>query len=155
MIKGKETSLGPVKRSQDLTTEQLAVAYRGYFKEVLESYGGRAELNKLADQKTAATFSDTLFMHGRGLGPKLVKKGINKLMDTLTAEDKRRIGLRPLPDGSPRTDTMHNLQRLDAVGLGPDVRDAITEQRLDVTDKTEKGKRKRIEHFRFSVKSAP
>ncbi|MCH6577026.1 MAG: hypothetical protein IH807_04260 [Proteobacteria bacterium] len=144
-----------MKRSQDLTTEQLAVAYRGYFKEVLESYGGRAELNKLADQKTAATFSDTLFMHGRGLGPKLVKKGINKLMDTLTAEDKRRIGLRPLPDASPRTDTMHNLQRLDAVGLGPDVRDAITEQRLDVTDKTEKGKRKRIEHFRFSVKSAP
>ncbi|MCZ6482093.1 MAG: hypothetical protein O6757_02440 [Alphaproteobacteria bacterium] len=144
-----------MKRSQDLTTEQLAVAYRGYFKEVLESYGGRAEVNKLADQKTAATFSDTLFMHGRGLGPKLVKKGINKLMDTLTAEDKRRIGLRPLPDASPRTDTMHNLQRLDAVGLGPDVRDAITEQRLDVTDKTEKGKRKRIEHFRFSVKSAP
>ena len=151
----RESSLSRVTRSEDLTLEQLAVAYRGYFKEVLESYGGRAELNKLADQKTAATFSDTLFVHGRGLGPKLVKKGINKLMDTLTAEDKRRIGLRPLPDASPRTDTIYNLQRLDAVGLGPSVRDAITNERLDVTDKTEKGKRARIEHFRFSVKSAP
>ena len=27
---------------------------------------------------------------------------------------------------------MHNLRRLDAAGLGPAVRDAITEQRLDV-----------------------
>ncbi len=150
-----EPSLRRVTRSQDLTTEQLATAYRGYFKEVLESYGGREELNKLADPKTAATFSDTLFLHGRGLGPTLVKRGINKLMDTLTAEDKRKIGLRPLPDASDRPDTIHNLQRLDAVGLGPAVRDAITEERLDVTDKTEKGKRARIEHFRFSVKPGP
>ncbi|MCH8098402.1 MAG: hypothetical protein IID53_15170 [Proteobacteria bacterium] len=150
-----EPSLSRVKRSQDLTTEQLAAAYRGYFKEVLESYGGRAALNKLADQRTAATFSDTLFMHGRGLGPTLVKEGLKELMKTLTAEDKRRIGLRPLTDASDRPDTIHNLQRLDAVGLGPAVRDAITEQRLDVTDKTEKGKRERIEHFRFRPKSAP
>ncbi len=153
--KKSESTLGRVTRSEDLTVEQLAVAYRGYFKAVLKNYGGRAALNKLADQKTAATFSDTLFMHGRGLGPTLVKRGINKLMDTLTAEDKRKIGLRPLPDASDRPDTIHNLQRLDAVGLGPAVRDAITEQRLDVTDKTEKGKRARIEHFRFSVKSGP
>ena len=131
------------------------MAYRGYFKAILESYGGRAALNKLGDQKTAATFSDTLFMHGRRLGAILVKKGLQELMDTLTAEDKRRIGLRPLPDASPRADTMYNLQRLDAVGLGPDVRDAITEQRLKVTKKTEKGKRERIEHFQFSVKSGP
>ena len=50
---------------------------------------------------------------------------------------------------------MHNLQRLDAAGLGPAVRDAITKERLDVTGKTEKGKRNRIEHFRFRVKSGP
>ena len=49
---------------------------------------------------------------------------------------------------------MHNLQRLDAAGLGPAVRDAITEQRLDLPN-LEKGERIRIEHFRFSVKSGP
>ncbi len=65
------------------------------------------------------------------------------------------MGLRPLTDATERADTMHNLQRLDAAGFGPAVRDAITKQRLDVTDKTEKGKRERIEHFRFSVKSGP
>ncbi len=74
-------------------------------------------------------------------------------MDTLTAEDKGRMGLRPLTDATERTDTMHNLQRLDAVGLGPSVRDAITEQRLKL--KLEKGERIRIEHFRFRVKSGP
>ena len=131
------------------------MAYRGYFKAILGSYGGRAALNKLTDQKTAATFSDTLFVHGTRDGAIIVKKGIQELMGTLTVEDKRRIGLRPLTDASDRPDTIHNLQRLDAVGLGPAVRDAITEQRLDVTDKTEKGKRERIEHFRFRPKSAP
>ncbi len=130
------------------------MAYRGYFKEVLESYGGRAELNKLADQRTAATFSDTLFMHGRGLGAILVKKGLQELMKTLTAEDKSKIGLRPLPDASDRPDTIHNLQRLDAVGLGPTVRDAITKERLDLPN-LEEGERIRIEHFRFRVKSGP
>ncbi len=135
--------------------EQLAVAYRGYFKAVLKNYGGRAALNKLTDQKTAATFSDALFMHGTRDGAIVVKKGIQELMDTLTAEDKRRIGLRPLPGASGRPDTMDNLQRLDAAGLGPAVRDAITKQRLKVTKKTEKGKRERIEHFRFRVKPGP
>ena len=32
---------------------------------------------------------------------------------------------------------MDNLQRLDAAGLGLAVRDAITDERLKVTDKTE------------------
>lgn len=141
-------------RSEDLTLEQLAVAYRGYFKAILGSYGGRAALNKLADQKTAATFSDTLFMHGTGLGAKVVKKGIQELMDRLTAEDKRAMGLRPLPDAFGRPDTMHNLQRLDAAGLGPAVRDAITDERQKLP-KLKKGERIRIEHFRFSVKSGP
>ena len=43
---------------------------------------------------------------------------------------------------------MHNLQRLDAAGLGPAVRDAITKERLELPD-LEKGERDRIEHFRF------
>ncbi len=154
-IKEKETSLDSVNRPENLTTEQLAVAYRGYFKAVLKSYGGRAALNKLTDQKTAATFSDTLFMHGTGDGAELVKEGLKKLMGTLTAEDKGRMGLRPLTDATGRPDTMHNLQRLDAAGFGPAVRDAITDERLDVTDETEKGKRERIEHFRFRLKFAP
>ncbi|MCH7633597.1 MAG: hypothetical protein IIA36_02755, partial [Proteobacteria bacterium] len=94
------------------------------------------------------------FVHGTGDGAELVKEGLKKLMGTLTPEETRRIGLRPLPDASPRTDTMHNLQRLDAAGLGPAVRDAITEQRLDLPN-LEKGERIRIEHFRFSVKSGP
>ena len=141
-------------RSEDLTTEQLAVAYRGYFKAILGSYGGRAALNKLADPKTAATFSDTLFVHGTGDGAELVKEGLKKLMGTLTPEETRRMGLRPLTDATGRPDTMDNLQRLDAAGLGLAVRDAITDERLKVTDKTEKGKRKRIEHFRFRPKSA-
>ncbi len=153
-IKEKETSLDSVNRPENLTTEQLAVAYRGYFKAVLKSYGGRAALNKLTDQKTAATFSDALFMHGTGEGAEVVKKGIQELMGTLTAEDKRRLGLRPLTRTYGRPDTMHNLQRLDAAGLGPAVRDAITEQRLDVK-KWPKGEQERIEHFRFRPKSAP
>ena len=152
-IKEKETSLDSVTRPENLTTEQLAVAYRGYFKAVLKSYGGRAALNKLADQKTAATFSDTLFMHGTGLGAELIQEGLKKLMGTLTVEDKRRLGLRPLTDATGRPDTMHNLQRLDTVGLGPAVRDAITDERLKL--KLEKGERIRIEHFRFRVKSGP
>ena len=48
---------------------------------------------------------------------------------------------------------MHNLQRLDAAGLGPAVRDAITDERLKL--KLEKGERIRIEHFRFKVQSGP
>ena len=131
------------------------MAYRGYFKAILGSYGGRAALNKLTDQKTAATFSDTLFVHGTRDGAIIVKKGIQELMGTLTVEDKRRMGLQPLTGATGRPDTMDNLQRLDAAGLGPAVRDAITKQRLDVTEKTEKGKRDRIEHFRFRPKSAP
>jgi len=130
------------------------VVYRGYFKAILGSYGGRAALNKLADQKTAATFSDTLFMHGTGDGAEVVKKGIQELMDTLTAEDKGRLGLRPLTRTYGRPDTMHNLQRLDAAGLGPAVRDAITDERLKLP-KLEKGDRIRIEHFRFRVKPGP
>ena len=153
-IKEKETSLDSVNRPENLTTEQLAVAYRGYFKAILGSYGGRAALNKLTDQRTAATFSDALFMHGTGDGAEVIKKGLQELMDTLTAEDKRRIGLRPLTRTYGRLDTMHNLQRLDAVGLGPAVRDAITEQRLNLPN-LEKGERIRIEHFRFGVKSGP
>ena len=43
-----------------------------------------------------------------------------------------RLGLRTLTRTYGRPDTMHNLRRLDAAGLGPAVRDAITEQRLDV-----------------------
>ena len=131
------------------------MAYRGYFKAILGSYGGRAALKKLTDHKTAATFSDTLFVHGTRDGAIIVKKGIQELMGTLTVEDKRRMGLQPLTGATGRLDTMDNLQRLDAAGLGPAVRDAITKQRLDVTDKTEKGKRDRIEHFRFRPKSAP
>ncbi len=153
MIREKETSLDQVNLPKDLTTEELAVAYRRYFKEVLKSYGGRAALNKLTDQKTAATFSDALFMHGTGLGAEIVKKGIQELMDELTAEDRGRLGLQPLTRTYGRPDTMHNLQRLDAAGLGPAVRDAITEQRLNVAKN--KGERVRIEHFRFSVKSGP
>ena len=49
---------------------------------------------------------------------------------------------------------MHNLQRLDAAGLGPAVRDAITKERLNLPN-LEEGDRVRIEHFRFSVKSGP
>ena len=154
MIKDKETSLDPVNRSQDLTTEQLAVAYRGYFKAVLKSYGGRAALNKLTDQKTAATFSDTLFMHGTGEGAEVVKYGIQDVIDTLTPDETLRLDLRPLTDATGRPDTMHNLQRLDAAGFGPAVRDAITEQRLDVK-KWPKGEQERIEHFRFRTKFAP
>ena len=135
-------------RSQDLTTEQLAAAYRGYFKAVLKNYGGRAALNKLTDQKTAATFSDTLFMHGTRDGEDIVKFGIQDVIDKLTPEDRRRLGLRPLTDATKRPDTMDDLQRLDAAGLGPAVRDAITEQRLDF-DKWSKGEERRIEHFRF------
>jgi hypothetical protein len=93
-------------------------------------------------------------MHGTGEGAEVVKYGIQDVIDTLTPEETLRLGLRPLTDATGRPDTMHNLQRLDAVGLGPSVRDAITKERLDVTDKTEKGKRKRIEHFRFRPKSA-
>ncbi len=153
-IKEKETSLNPVNRPENLTTEQLAVAYRGYFKAVLESYGGRAALNKLADQKTAATFFDTLFRHGTRDGAEVIKKGIQELMNTLTAEDRRRLGLRPLTRTYGRPDTMHNLQRLDAAGLGPAVRDAITDERLNLPN-LEEGDRIRIEHFRFRVKSGP
>ena len=153
-IKEKETSLDSVTRPENLTTEQLAVAYRGYFKAVLKSYGGRAALNKLTDQKTAATFSDTLFMHGTGDGAEVVKKGMQELMDRLTAEDKRRMGLRTLTNATGRPDTMDNLQRLDAAGLGPAVRDAITDERQKLP-KLEKGERIRIEHFRFRPKSAP
>ncbi len=43
---------------------------------------------------------------------------------------------------------MDDLQRLDAAGLGPAVRDAITVQRLDDDDWSE-GEKRRIEHFRF------
>jgi hypothetical protein len=143
-----ESSLDPVNRPEDLTTEQLAVAYRGYFKAVLKSYGGWAALNKLADQKTAATFSDTLFMHGAGDGEDIVKFGIQGVIEKLTPEETSRLGLRPLTDATKRADTMDDLQRLDAAGLGPAVRDAITEQRLDF-DKWSKGEERRIEHFRF------
>ena len=153
-IKEKETSLDPVNRPEDLTVEQLAVAYRGYFKAVLKNYGGRAALKKLTDQKTAATFSDTLFMHGTRGGAEVVKKGIQELMDEMTVEDRRRLGLRPLTHTYGRPDTMHNLQRLDAAGLGPAVRDAITKERLNLPN-LEEGERIRIEHFRFRVKSGP
>ena len=134
--------------SKDLTLEQLAVAYRGYFKAVLKNYGGRAALNKLGDQKTAATFSDTLFMHGTRDGEDIVKFGIQDVIEKLTPEDRRKLGLRPLTDATKRPDTMDDLQRLDAAGHGPAVRDAITEQRLDY-DKWSEGEERRIEHFRF------
>ncbi len=130
------------------------MTYRGYFKAVLKNYGGRAALNKLTDQKTAATFSDALFMHGTRDGAIVVKKGIQELMDRLTVEDKRRLGLRPLTDATKRPDTMDDLQRLDAAGLGPDVRDAITDERQKLP-KLKKGERIRIEHFRFGLKFAP
>ena len=92
-------------------------------------------------------------MHGTRDGAEVVKKGIQELMDELTAEDRGRLGLRPLTRTYGRPDTMHNLQRLDAAGLGPAVRDAITKERLNVAKN--KGERIRIEHFRFRVKSAP
>ncbi len=66
--KKSESSLSRVTRSQDLTTEQLAVTYRGYFKAVLKNYGGRAALNKLTDQKTAATFSTPCSCTGHATG---------------------------------------------------------------------------------------
>ncbi len=135
-------------RPENLTTEQLAVAYRGYFKAVLKNYGGRAAINKLGDQKTAATFSDTLFMHGTRDGEDIVKFGIQDVIEKLTPEDRRKLGLRPLTDATKRPDTMDDLQRLDAAGLGPAVRDAITEQRLDDKPWSE-GEKRRIEHFRF------
>ncbi len=140
--------------SKDLTLEQLGVAYRGYFKEVLKNYGGREALNKLTDQKTAATFSDTLFMHGTGDGEDIVRFGIQDVIESLTPEKTRRLGLRPLTGATDRADTMDDLRRLDAAGLGPTVRDAITEQRLDF-DKWSEGEERRIEHFRFRPKSAP
>ncbi len=93
-------------------------------------------------------------MHGTRDGAIVVKKGIQELMDRLTVEDKRRLGLRPLTDATKRPDTMDDLQRLDAAGLGPDVRDAITDERQKLPN-LEKGDRIRIEHFRFSVKSGP
>ena len=43
---------------------------------------------------------------------------------------------------------MHNLQHLDAVGLSPAVRNAITKERLD-HDVWSEGEKRRIEHFRF------
>ena len=154
--KRHEPSLQGITRSDQLNTPELmAKAYRGYTKSVLGKYGGPKELDNIKTPETAATVADTLFMHGTGKGAKLIKDGVIDAMNSLPVSEWKRLGLKPLSGSTQPPDTMDNLQKLDAAGMGALVRDKITDQRIKPQIQTGRqnlspGARRRIEHFRFA-----
>jgi hypothetical protein len=82
-----------VSKPEDLNDKQRAAVYQYYYDNVLGRVGGRAALDAIGDKYTAAAIGDTLFRHGEGRGPKLVRSALQDVYDSIPEDERNRLGL--------------------------------------------------------------
>lgn len=146
----RDEAILAVGKPEDLKSPELmARAYSAYLLDATRRYGGAEILDEFRNPETSAAVADTLFMHGANDGAVILKQGVQAVIKNMPVDEQRKLDLRPLSIESSPTDTMHNLQRLDAAGYGQSVRTSITKQRIEARKAGSEGEIRRIEHFRF------
>ena len=139
--KGYVKGVAPGTKPGQLPIPKRAEIYRGYINFALKNAGGSAALSRIGDSEAGATLADTVFMHGRGDGARLIQKAINDV----------------IPKKVPIGDAVGNktFEAYKSLVADPSQRRrllaALADQRLEfVKNKSNfKGKATRINHFRF------
>ncbi len=134
-------------KARDLSEAQVAKAYRAYMKGALGRYGGENALETIADRNTAAAFADTLFVHGKDRGARIIKRATNEVIKNLSEYRRRQLGVSELHAGTGPKDTLKAIRRLEAGKLDKELRNEIANFRIAET--RDKRIKPRIDHFRF------
>lgn len=147
----KFPELAGIDKPEDLTLEQRATIYKWFFDDTLASVGGSKALTDLDDRFTAATFADTLFQHGRGNGPIVLRQALNLTIKAMPAADRERLKLGEIPRPKLTIAVCYNaVAKLIDAGQAQQFRDHLAERRLNQFKPEDREKvRARIEHFKF------
>jgi peptidoglycan hydrolase-like protein with peptidoglycan-binding domain len=141
--KGFVQGIKPGTPPRQLSLEQRAAVYRGYFGFALSAVGGSAALSRIGNADAAAALADTLFRHGRTGGASIIQKAINGVS---TNTNKVKVA------GPVGKETLDAYARL---AVDPATRRALLDQLAQQrTAAVPKGQEtERIDHFRFQKAS--
>ncbi len=95
----------------------------------------------------AAAFADTLFVHGKDRGARIIKRATNEVIKNLSEYRRRQLGVSELHAGTGPKDTLKAIRRLEAGKLDKELRNEIANFRIDALP--DKRVKPRIDHFRF------
>ncbi len=93
---GRVSGINSNTPPKQLTMDQAAQVYRGYFDDVLERVDktkkGHQVLQQIGDPKSAAAFADTLFRHGGPDGTEMIQNAINSVKPGTFGKPDRKMG---------------------------------------------------------------
>jgi hypothetical protein len=142
-----------VSKPEDLNDKQRAAIYQYYYDHVLGRVGGRAALDAIRDKYTAAAIGDTLFRHGEGGGPQLVRGALKDVYHSIPEHERKQLGLGADLDLEEETGRLgprsfDTLQKLVKGGYAQKFRDALADKRQEEKPR----ETKRNDNFRFKGK---
>ena len=118
---GRVPGVEPGTSPQNLTPQQAAEAYKGFFNDAFKAKNGVNALNLISDSDAQTVLVDSLFSHGLDAGTRVIQQGINVVTGGSLGE----------PDGIPGSKT---LDALEALTNNPQTKDetlnAIADARL-------------------------
>ncbi|MBF0177821.1 MAG: hypothetical protein HQL63_13385 [Magnetococcales bacterium] len=100
---GYVTNIPPGTKTTELTIEQMAEAYRGFFDNTFHAIGGHDVLNQIGNETTTVTVADTIFRHGSKGGSEILQQAANEV---LAKKDK--------PDGVMDSKTLETIEEISA-----------------------------------------
>ena len=141
LAKGFVKGVKPGVTPKQLPIQKRVEVYRGYLDFALKDAGGSAALRQIDNPEAAAALADTLFMHGRGGGGRLIQNAVNDIIPKRVQADGV-VGIKTIEAYKSLVADPNQHQML---------LDALARQRRDTVknDPDFKGKEIRINHFRF------
>lgn len=134
--------LSHIKRGtsvQALRQEHRAQVYRTYFDTRLDHASGHRTFEKLRDNEAAAALADTLFVHGKAGGAKIIQRAINSLSANKVSIDDA-VGTQTIGAFNALLNNSSSRRSL---------LDAVADERM----KLRPDLKERIDHFRFQKSS--
>lgn len=98
------------------TPQQIAALHRAYYDDVLATVGGMDVFDSIDDDNAASAFADTMFVHGRSKGAKILQQALNahraELGERIMLDEDGEIGPDTVKEYRHLIGTKENKQRL-------------------------------------------
>jgi hypothetical protein len=128
--------LAGVSKPADLSIEQRVAVYEHYFDDVMGSVGGSGALDHIGAPHTATAVADTLFNHGRGSGPSILRQAVNDVISQYP-ELCDKLGIADVSQsGGMNRELYDAIKQLTDNGRAEQLREKIADARIVRIDQT-------------------
>jgi hypothetical protein len=136
--------LAGVSEPVDLSIEQRVAVYEHYFDDVMRTVGGAKALDQISNPRTATAVADTLFNHGSGSGPSILRQAVNDVLNRYPGL-RDKLGIANVSQsGGMNKELFDAIKQLTDNGRAEQLRERIAEVRLVRIDRRKDGQVKKL-----------